>query len=77
MPIPLLHWLDLKIVRFCDGPRRLERAFQGTGINALDLETGELLWDFRRYSESAGVLANPSPAVLGPTVVVPQLTSRT
>lgn len=40
-------------------------------VHALDIETGELVWDFRRYSESAGVLANTSPAVEGNTVVVP------
>jgi outer membrane protein assembly factor BamB len=40
-------------------------------VHALDIETGEILWDFRRYSESAGVLANTSPAVEGATVVVP------
>lgn len=40
-------------------------------VHALDIESGEVVWDFRRYSESAGVLANTSPAVQGNTVVVP------
>ena len=40
-------------------------------VHALDIETGEVAWDFRRYSDSAGVLANTSPAVEGSTVVVP------
>lgn len=40
-------------------------------VHAIDIETGDLLWDFRRYTESAAVLANTSPAVEGATVVVP------
>lgn len=40
-------------------------------VHALDIETGEVLWDFRRYSESAGVLANTSAAVADGVVVVP------
>ncbi|MFV2093216.1 MAG: PQQ-binding-like beta-propeller repeat protein, partial [Hyphomicrobiales bacterium] len=40
-------------------------------VHTLDIETGEVSWNFRRYSESAGVLANTSPAVEGKTVVVP------
>ncbi|MHA1524355.1 MAG: outer membrane protein assembly factor BamB family protein [Alphaproteobacteria bacterium] len=40
-------------------------------VHALDIETGEVMWDFRRFSESAGVLANSSPAVSGTTLVVP------
>ena len=40
-------------------------------VHTLDIETGEVVWDFRRYSESAGVLANTSPAIAGKTVVVP------
>jgi len=40
-------------------------------VHTLDIETGEVAWNFRRYSESAGVLANTSPAVQGKTVVVP------
>ncbi len=40
-------------------------------VHCLDIETGKVIWDFRRYSESAGVLANTSPAVFENTVVVP------
>ncbi len=40
-------------------------------VHSLDIESGEVLWDFRRYSESAGILANTSAAVQGGIVVVP------
>ena len=40
-------------------------------VHCLDIETGEVVWDFRRYSESASVLASTSAAVSGDTVVVP------
>ena len=40
-------------------------------VHCLDIETGEVIWDFRRYSESAGLLASTSPAVADGIVVVP------
>lgn len=40
-------------------------------VHCLDIETGEVVWDFRRYSESAGLLASTSAAVENGVVVVP------
>ncbi len=40
-------------------------------IFCLSATDGEVVWDFRRYAESAGVLGSPSPAVSGNYVVAP------
>ncbi|HHK74851.1 MAG TPA: pyrrolo-quinoline quinone [Rhizobiales bacterium] len=40
-------------------------------IFCLSASDGEVIWDFRRYAESAGVLGSPSPAVSGNNVVAP------
>ncbi len=40
-------------------------------IFSLSAADGEVVWDFRRYAESAGVLGSPSPAVSGANVVAP------
>ncbi len=40
-------------------------------LYTLSAADGEVVWDFRRYAESAGVLGSPSPAIQGKRVVAP------
>ncbi|MCC5995041.1 MAG: PQQ-binding-like beta-propeller repeat protein [Oceanicaulis sp.] len=50
------------------------RVFVTTDDNellALDASTGEVLWSHRSIAETARVLATPSPAVLGETLIAP------